>query len=363
MILMKILFISHSYPPITGGVENQNFEIFNALSKIADCRIIANKNRELIPFFIVYATVRSLFLMRKNDVLLLGSGLLGIVGWVIKKMTKKPVVAIAHGLDLTYDRFFYQRFWLQYFIPSLDKLIAVGRDTVKAGTVRGIPEEKFIFIPNGVDVDRFYAYHSRDELADIIRQDIEGKRILLTLGRLVKRKGVAWFVRNVLPELDHSVIYIIAGDGPDRQNIQLSVSETGQQKRVFMLGHVNNDIRNTLLNVCDIFIQPNIKVSGDIEGFGISLLEAASCKMPVVASRLEGLQDAIKDVENGFLVEPENPEGFVLKIQELLSNDSYRRFCGEKARQYLIDNCLWENIAERYITEVTKILSVSAGSY
>jgi glycosyltransferase involved in cell wall biosynthesis len=355
---MKILFISHSYPPITGGVETQNFEIFNALSKIADCRIIANRKRALIPFFIFYVIVRSLFLMRKNDVLLLGSGLLGIAGWAIKKLTKKPVVAITHGLDLTYDKLFYQRLWVRYFIPSLDRLIAVGRDTKKAGAVRGIPEEKIIFIPNGVDADKFYAYHSRDELTNIIRQDIEGKRILLTLGRLVKRKGVAWFIRNVLPELDQSVIYVIAGDGPDRQNIQLSVSETGQQKRVYMLGHVNNDIRNMLLNVCDIFIQPNIKVSGDIEGFGMSLLEAASCRMPVVASRIEGLQDAVKDGENGFLVEPENPEGFVFKIQELLSNDSFRKSFGEKARQYIVDNYQWKNIARRYSEELNKLLVV-----
>jgi glycosyltransferase involved in cell wall biosynthesis len=353
---MKILFISHSYPPITGGVETQNFEVFNSLSKITECRILANRKRVLIPFFILYATIKSLFLMRKYDVLLLGSGLLGITGWVVKKCVRKPVVAITHGLDLTYDKLLYQRLWVGCFLPSLDMLIAVGKETARAGTIRGIPENKFVFIPNGVDVNKFYGNHSRDELLNIVGQDLEGKKVLLTLGRLVRRKGVAWFIRNVLPRLDQSVVYVIAGDGSDMQNIQRSILETGQEKRVFILGYVNNDVRKTLLNQCDIFIQPNIKISADIEGFGISLLEAASCSRAVVASRLEGLQDAIKDGENGFLVDPENPEVFVLKIQGLLDNDPFRKSFGEKARQYIIDNYQWKDIAKRYVEELNKVL-------
>ena len=72
---MKILFISRAYPPVLGGIENQNYEIAKALSKIAEVKIIANKKgRIFLPFFAPYALVKALFLFRTYDVLLLGDG-------------------------------------------------------------------------------------------------------------------------------------------------------------------------------------------------------------------------------------------------------------------------------------------------
>ena len=73
-----------------------------------------------------------------------------------------------------------------------------------------------------------------------------------------------------------------------------------------MLGYVTDETRDILFNTCDVFVQPNIKVAGDMEGFGISVIEAASCEIPVIASNIEGLKDAIKDGQNGFLVESGN---------------------------------------------------------
>ena len=93
-----------------------------------------------------------------------------------------------------------------------------------------------------------------------------------------------------------------------------------------------------------------------MEGFGISVIEAASCQIPVVVSKLEGLQDAIKDGENGFLVEPENTEAYISKINSLLVDESYRKSFGQKARQYVLDNYQWKNIAERYRQEIKAVL-------
>ena len=353
---MKILFISHTYPPIKGGVEIQNYELFTALSKTQKCKLIANRNRKLIPLFLPYATLRAIFAIHKYDVLLLGSGLLGITGWIVKKITSKPVVAVTHGLDLTYDRKWYQKLWVRTFIPYLDKLIAVGNETVRAGVERGIPENKFIFIPNGIDTEKYFAPHSREELAKILGTDIAEKYVLLTSGRLARRKGVAWFIRNVLPKLDEKILYAVAGDGPDKQNISDAIKETCLEKSVFVLGRVSDEVRDTLFNTCDLFIQPNIRIKGDMEGFGISVIEAASCQIPVVVSKLEGLQDAIKDGENGFLVEPENPDAYVSKINSLLTNETYRKSFGEKARQYVLDNYQWKNIARRYVEEMEKVI-------
>lgn len=354
---MRILFISRAYPPIVGGIENQNYELSQWLPQHTETRTIANrKGKKFLPFFLPYALLRALFLMPKYDILLLGDGVLGIVGWCVKILyPRKTVVSIVHGLDLTFKSAFYQRFWIRKFISSLDGLIAVGNETIRQGVSRGIPEEKFIFIPNGVDTEKFFAPHKREELAAVLGLSLEGKSVLLTSGRLAKRKGVAWFIRNVMPELPDNILYVVAGDGADRKNIEQAVQETGLASRIKLLGYVSDETRHILWNTCDLFIQPNIKVEGDMEGFGISVIEAASCELPVIASRLEGLQDAIKDGENGFLVETGNAEQYVSVITALLNDQLRLQAFKKQVRRYVVSHYRWENIVKLYIGTLEKI--------
>lgn len=354
---MKILFISRAYPPIVGGIENQNYELYNWLSKIADVKLIANRRgKKILPLFIPYALLRALFLFRKYDALLLGDGVLSIIGWKVKIFYKKPVICVVHGLDLTYKMKLYQKLWVGNFIKKMDKLIAVGNETIKVGVEKGIGPEKFSFIPNGVDTEKNLGNWSRKDLEKVIGENIEDKKILFTSGRLAKRKGVSWFVENVMPKLNSDIIYIVAGEGPDKENIKKAIEKNNMQARIKMLGYVPDEARNILFNTCDLFIQPNIKVDGDMEGFGISVIEAAACRLPVVASALEGLKDAIKDEQNGFLVEPYNMDGYVNKINELLANNDFRKEFGEKARQFVINNYSWEKIAKIYLEEIKNTL-------
>ncbi|EKE20161.1 MAG: Glycosyl transferase, group 1 family [uncultured bacterium] len=355
---IKILFISHTYPPIVGGVETQNFELFSSLSKISDCKLLANRNRKMIPLFLPFALIHAVFQIRKYDVLVLGSSLLGIIGWTVKFFSKKPVIAVAHGLDLTWKNSLYQKLWVQKFIPSLDKLIAVGNETIRAGVERGIPAEKFVFIPNGVDADKHLVSATRQDMEKIIGQSAENKRILLTTGRLAKRKGVAWFIENVMPTLSEDFVYIIAGAGPDKENIASAIKKTNLAQRVLTLGYVSDEDRNILWATADLFVQPNIKVSGDMEGFGISVIEAGASRLPVLASDMEGLKDAIKDGKNGFLVESQNAEAYAAKINELFADGSPREKFGEQVRNFVVENYQWKNIAKTYLEEIKKTITV-----
>jgi phosphatidylinositol alpha-1,6-mannosyltransferase len=186
---------------------------------------------------------------------------------------------------------------------------------------------------------------------------LQNKKVILTSGRLAKRKGVAWFIRNVLPRLDNNVIYVVAGNGPDRENILQAIQETHLENRVKMLGYIEDSVRDMLFYTCDIFVQPNIPVTGDMEGFGISVIEAAYCGIPVIAANLEGLKDAIKHNQNGFLVETKNAEAYLSQINPLLNDDSYRKQFGQKARQFVMDNFSWSNISKQYIAEIKKTIN------
>jgi phosphatidylinositol alpha-1,6-mannosyltransferase len=355
---MKILFISHAYPPTVGGVENQNYELSVWLSKIADVKIIANgKGKKFLPIFMPYALFKSIFLMPRYDVVLLGNALLAHMGWILKIIFRKPVIAVVHGLDLTFKNWIYQTFWVGFFIKKLDKLIAVGNETVRVAEEKGIAKEKLVFIPNGVDIEKYGGNFSRSDLENLLNEKLDNKRIILTSGRLAKRKGVAWFIQNVMPKLPENVLYVVAGNGPDKENIATAIKKNNLSARVKTLGYVTDPVRDMLFHTCDIFVQPNIKIRGDMEGFGISVIEAAYCKIPVVASSLEGLKDAIKDGQNGFSVESGNANAWIAKINELLSDDGFRKEFGEKAARYVKENYSWEIIAKRYLEEINRVAS------
>jgi phosphatidylinositol alpha-1,6-mannosyltransferase len=322
------------------------------LAKKAEVKLLANKKRWLIPFFLLSASVYAVFNAKKYDVILLGSCILGNVGWIAKKITGKPVIAVAHGLDLTFPNLFYQKLWINIFLQKIDRFIAVGNETVRIAKEKGIPTEKISFIPNGIDGKKLIGNYTRADLEKILGEFAENKKIILTSGRLVKRKGVAWFLENVLPQLPENIVYLIAGDGPDKKNILQTIEKNNLQKRTRVLGRVSEETKKILLHTSDLFVQPNIKVPGDMEGFGISVIEAVFCKIPVLVSDLEGLKDAIINEQNGFLVKSENTEAWTEKINQLLSDDNFRREFGNQAKQYVAQNFSWEIIAQRYLMEI-----------
>ncbi|HRY82172.1 MAG TPA: glycosyltransferase family 4 protein [Candidatus Moranbacteria bacterium] len=361
---MKILFISHSYPPIIGGVENQNYNLAQGLSKIAKVKIIANgKGKWWLPIFIPVTFIRAIFIMMNFDACLVGNGVLAPIAAALKFFhPKKKFFSIVHGLDITfaYKEGTLPKIYKAINIPSLgklDKLFMVGNFTIEEAVKIGISKEKCVFIPNGFFIEKNKKDFFREDLSKIWGADTRDKKVILTSGRLEKRKGVAWFCENVMPNLSENILYVIAGDGADKNNIKNSIEKNNLSNRIKMLGYVSNEIRNTLFNTCDLFVQPNIKIPGDMEGFGLSVIEAASCKIPVIASRLEGLQDAIKDGKNGFLVESENAEKWIKKINAIFSaGPEFSKNFGKMAGKFVEENFTWEKISKRYLEEMEKVI-------
>ena len=346
---MNILFISRAYPPVVGGIEKQNFEIAAALSEICHVDVIINtRGKWLLPLFLPYATFRALASAHKYDVVLLGDGVLGITGYILKLVTGKPVACIIHGLDLTYKNTLYQKLWVNIFLRHIDKLIAVGHETIQQGVSRGIPESNFVFVPNGVTPANPDEIFTHQELETLIGKEVKG-HILLTIGRLVKRKGVAWFIDNVVGTLNENIVYIIAGAGKEETNILSAIQNNHLQERVFFIGEITERDKKLLFTTADIFIQPNIKVDGDMEGFGLVVLEAAAHGCVVVASRLEGLIDSVQHGQNGYLVTPGNAKEYREVIESILDNPQQIKSHGQRARIYVENNYSWSLIARKYL--------------
>lgn len=361
---LNVLFITRKFPPTKGGMETMAFELSQALSAKENVKLLkwGGSNLALLlilPYFFIYSTVY--LLIRKPDIIYLQDGVLSPLGWWFKLLSKKAKVCITlHGLDVTFDNFIYRNINLPS-LKKLDLVIAVSDATKEQVLKIGIPDSKIKVIPNGIN-DAFYKGTDRpkylEQLEREIKVDLQSKKILLSSGRLVKRKGIHWFVKNVFAKVVQKhpdSVYVISGSGDYDKQIDRAIKKTGLTDKVFMLGRTTDEIRNLLFNVADIFVMPNIKIEGDMEGFGITQLEAASSALTVVASDLEGIKDAIIRNENGFLIEPEDAESFVRTINRLLDDLPMTRKFGMKARKYTLANYAWSKIADNYISTFYKL--------
>ena len=347
---MKVLFISRAYPPVTGGIENHNWALSQWLPGEVAVRTLANRRgKRALPWFLPWAIIYALWTGHRFDAVLLGDGILGVVGWCLKLLRPRlRVVAVVHGLDLSWPARWYQRLWVRRFLPALDGLIAVSQATRALAEDKGITPERLCVIPNGLDVAAFAGAADRAALAARLGRPLDQTTVLLTTGRLVRRKGAAWFIREVLPGLPARVIYVLAGAGPDEAEIRAAVAARGLTDRVVLLGRVDDATRELLLHSADVFIQPNVPVAGDMEGFGIAVLEAGICARPVLASALEGLLDAVADGCNGQLLPALDAAAWQRAITALMDDPAAAAALGARAAAHVRSHHDWAAIAARY---------------
>jgi glycosyltransferase involved in cell wall biosynthesis len=355
-MMFKVLFITRKFPPRKGGMERVSFELYNHLSCSAKVKLIKYSGSNMwLPLFLIYAFLKSCFVLlnEKVDVIYIQDGLLSPLGYVLKELFKKRTVVTVHGLDVTYKNRFYQ-FLIPHSIRQLDKVICISSSTKRECVSRNIPERIVRLVPNGFST-AFYMPNEdkqnvRRKLESVLGINLENKKILLSVGRLVERKGYTWFIHEVMPRIRDDIIYLIVGEGPLKPYIENLIIKKASHNSV-LLGRVDDRVLKLLYNAADIFVMPNIPKSGDIEGFGIVTLEAASCCLPVIASDLEGMRDTITNGENGFLIKPCDSNAFIEMINELLVNNERKMNIGIKAREIAVSRYNWHTITEKYLKE------------
>ena len=204
----------------------------------------------------------------------------------------------------------------------------------------------------GVDAATFQRVSQTDEFISRYRHD--GSRIVLTLGRLVERKGIDRSLdafRICVDKLrDPSIEYWIAGDGPDREKLQAQAAQLGVADRVRFLGAVSDEEKTRLYSAADLFVTTSRELSdGDAEGFGIVFLEANACELPVVAGRSGGIEDAVQDGVTGLLVDPNDVAGIAEAMITLLSDRAAAQAMGRAGRARAMTEFSWEKVASRIV--------------
>ncbi|MBD3245261.1 MAG: glycosyltransferase [Candidatus Moranbacteria bacterium] len=365
---MKILFISRTYPPVIGGMEKLSYGLINSVAKLKGVEVTAIVNRygkKTLPFFMVSSLIKAVLSARKYDVIHLSDAVLAPLGDIIKMFHPKiKVICTIHGLDITYGEknLFYKKVNLNA-LNFMDKIIAVSQKTKETAVNLDIKEEKIKVIPCGVYAgEHFDKSIKKSQVIKLIKKkskrfDIKDPQkfvYILTLGRLCKRKGIHWFIQNVLPDLDKKAIYLIAGEGVEKEKILKSIKKKKLRKRVYFLGFVTEAEKKILFNGAQIFVQPNIKVPGDMEGFGITMIEASLCRTVVVASGIEGIKEAIDHKKNGILLKPKDKAKYREVLNALIRNRDLRRDLAKKFRLFSKSHFDWPIIAKKYLKEFKK---------
>ncbi len=257
----------------------------------------------------------------------------GALSLWFKRTLRMPYIAYSHGEEITStDR---RKYW-----PKFRNAIFGGADAVVAANefarqnlLRiGMPEERIKKITPGVDCLRFRPEPSREDL--IRRHELQGKKVLLTVARLVPRKGhrtVLEALRKLLPQISN-LVYLIAGTGPEEEKLRQIVTEWGLTNAVRFVGFVKDGDLPAYYNAADLYVMPNSEDGGDIEGFGMVFLEANACGKAVVGGRSGGAAEAVVDGKTGMLVDPHNPQELADVIRMLLQNETARTNMGEFGR-------------------------------
>lgn len=363
---MRILYVSHTHPPEgeilenVGGMQRVSQQLINELKCKTDVEVITETINVSEDGKIAIQTVgflfRNLFELphkvreHNADVVVFSSMVTASLAYFIRDKVSVPMITINHGRDVTLPVKIYQWFVPKIF-ENLDGVISVSRATRKECIKRGMEPEKGVALPNGFDFNKLNDFpdkeESRNRLQNNFRIPLDEKFMLLTVGRKVKRKGHEWFIREVMPRLDDNIVYVTVGDGPEFENIDDAVDQSESNGRIFLLGRQPDEVLKQVYAAADLFVMPNIPVEGDMEGFGIVLLEANMARTPAVAADLEGIKDVIAQGENGYRVPTRDAEQFAKTVEQLLYN-KLEQF-SKHSRSYVQKQFSWKHVAQQYI--------------
>jgi phosphatidylinositol alpha-1,6-mannosyltransferase len=303
----------------------------------------------------------------------------------IRRASGPKLVAAMHGLDVILPIDWYQK-RLRAAIKSLDKIICLSRATAAEVKRRGGREDQVEIIPGAVD-ENPTGFARDDTLYDKINGmlgiDLRSKKVLISVGRCVKRKGFDGFVKRVFHRLSDEYVYIIVSPEPRtpmwiktlrpflgrklHHNLLLASGAytmhsdlkrlSRDHERLFYLNGVSEEMRDLLFSAGDLFIMPNRTVEGDMEGFGLVALEAASRGLPVVATAIEGISDAVIEGRNGFCVEENDWQKMTYIIETMTSDRRELEQFKIRAREFTLANYSREKVFGRYAQLFDNLMS------
>lgn len=374
---MRLLFVTHSLPPLglpmenIGGMQRVALDLHDSLNARTDIKVdslvLRSRWRDRgyrTSIFLAHALreIRRMARAGEIDAILFTSMVTAAVAIPLRRLLHENGIvtaAIANGLDVTTPVWPYPALVRRTF-DAIDVTLPISRATAAACRSRGLREDKSRVVALGVRLDRFGNSDREASRVKLIEAAFPNgpasspRLVLSSVGRLVPRKGIAWFVSEVIPLLPADVVFVVAGDGHDRRRIELAITQRHLDDRVSLLGGITDSQLETLYAGSDLFVMPNVVVSGDIEGFGLVMLEAGLSGVPTIASAVDGISDVVTNGENGWLVASRNAAGFRDAIMRFHGQPDQLQAASERARLWTVSKFGWHGVVDSYISIIAE---------
>ncbi len=345
---MRLLLATYEYPPDKGGIASYLGGLFGAMPehdvRVLKLRIPARRLGWLLQLPKLWIASRWADAVVVSHVLPLGTAA-ALIG--------KPYAVIVHGLDLraaaaqprkrpTAARVLKAaKLIVANSRATADELAGFGVDPASALVVTPCPDPELERKGLGIDAREIF--------------DLSGKKVLLSVGRLVGRKGFDRLVR-LLPELRKAcedVVLVIAGAGPEEGRLRSEAALSGMEPYVRFVIGPDQETLAALYRAADVFALAVRASKGDVEGFGIVFLEAALFGVPSVGSRVGGVPEAIVDGRTGLLTDPDSESDLHEKLRRLLNDADGATRLGAAARARALEDFRWPERAARLIERLS----------
>ena len=256
----------------------------------------------------------------------------GILGATLKEIGvfEGKLVTVFHGYDISsYLRKHGHAVYNSLFMKG-DMFLPISERWKNRLIELGCSEQKIVVHRMGIDTGKF-CYLPRKPGKD-------GKVRLLTVARLIEKKGVQYAVQAVANVLNRysNIEYHIVGDGPIKNTLECLIEELNVGNNVKLLGWRHQEEIIELMKHTDVFIAPSVVGGdGDEEGIPVVLMEALAQGMPVLSTQHSGIPELVQDGESGFLVPERNVEALADKLEFLIKHPEIWSEMGRKGRKHV----------------------------
>jgi len=349
---MKTLLFTMEYPPFKGGVASYYYNLTQNWPEAGSLTVLFRKYfptpfQYLMYFFDLRQSVKE----GQIDQIIVGQILpLGTVALAFSLLFSKPYAVVLHGMDFPLALVNWRKRLLTRMILARAKRIICANSYV-AQLVKEFSanlNRKVVIVNPGVAEAGVV---KAEQLAALKKKyDLRDDKIILTMGRLVKRKGVDTML-DTINSLGRRQLsgwrYVVVGAGPDEVYLRDLCHRLSLDDLVVFAGESSEEDKWVWLELADIFALPARNMAGDFEGFGIVYLEANLVGKPVLALDSGGVHDAVVNNENGLLVEPDE---LVSALERLMDDAELRQTLGQKGQMRAQVNFNWKNQAQKFYT-------------
>lgn len=367
----SVVVLTADYPPIEGGISTVTVHVTRELAAMGwsvtviapffrgmgdfdstePVRVIRFRGYGLGPLRIVPMALAGLRWVRRAD-LVLGINVThgGVIACIAHRAMGKPYALFAYGYEfLKYAHRPAVRRVLQRIYARARTVVAISRFTRDALHAFGVAEARIATILPGASPPRVFS----GDFVERVRAKyaLEDRRVILSVGRMIPRKGQLTLVRAMPRVLERfpGACLVVVGRGPMMMDCSRAACELGVRDAVRLPGYIADDDVAALYSLCDVFALPTGGDEAHVEGFGLVFSEAHAYGKPVVAGRGGGVADAVIDEETGLLVEPGDEESAADAIARLLADADLARRLGENGRRRVETELNWTVFTRRLL--------------